>query len=119
MPRYVIPQSSPAVQFHDGQRQRRPLLPGAGCARTDDVTLVLVGKVGYGKSATANSILGCNAFESKRSYASVTGTCQMRSTRLRVGNVIRTVNVIDTPGNKEIICSDSFRLDSVRDCYTP
>ncbi|GJN27550.1 hypothetical protein PR202_gb15580 [Eleusine coracana subsp. coracana] len=70
----------------------------ARCAWTDDVTLVLVGKVGYGKSATANSILGCNAFESKRSYASVTGTCQMRSTSLRVGNVIRTANVIDTPG---------------------
>jgi len=60
-----------------------------------DITLVLVGKLGYGKSATGNSILGQKAFVSEYSHASVTNTCQMGSTTLKDG---RTINVIDTPG---------------------
>ena len=70
-------------------------------AAGDDVTLVLVGKVGAGKSATANSILGFDAFASEYSYTSVTETCQMRSTTLSFGDAAppRTVHVIDTPGN--------------------
>jgi predicted GTPase len=66
--------------------------------RPADVNLVLVGKVGTGKSATANSILGCNAFKSEYSYGSVTETCQMWSTTFRDGCADRTINVIDTPG---------------------
>ncbi|XP_062219326.1 immune-associated nucleotide-binding protein 9-like isoform X2 [Phragmites australis] len=60
-----------------------------------DITLVLVGKLGYGKSATGNSILGREAFVSEYSHASVTNTCQMGSSILKDGRII---NVIDTPG---------------------
>jgi len=72
-----------------------------------DITLVLVGKLGYGKSATGNSILGREAFVSEYSHASVTNTCQLGSTTLKDG---RTINVIDTPGKTSIfnvisICS--------------
>lgn len=39
------------------------------------LTLVLVGQTGNGKSATANSLLGRDAFAAKRSFASVTERC--------------------------------------------
>jgi hypothetical protein len=64
-----------------------------------DITLVLVGKLGYGKSATGNSILGREAFVSEYSHSGVTNTCQLGSTTLMDG---RTINVIDTPGKTSI-----------------
>ncbi|XP_041753078.2 GTPase IMAP family member 8-like [Coregonus clupeaformis] len=64
------------------------------CSSTECVRVVLIGKTGNGKSASANTILGRDAFESESSTDSVTTVCKKA-----VGKVDgRTVAVVDTPG---------------------
>ncbi|XP_015689058.1 uncharacterized protein LOC102699379 [Oryza brachyantha] len=60
-----------------------------------NITLVVVGKLGCGKSATGNSILRRKAFVSEYSHVRVTNTCHIEGAILEDG---RTIDVIDTPG---------------------
>ncbi|XP_019056196.1 PREDICTED: immune-associated nucleotide-binding protein 8-like [Nelumbo nucifera] len=62
---------------------------------TNEITMVIVGRTGNGKSATGNSILGRNAFKARRSSGSITRHTEMQTTLLQDG---KRLNVIDTPG---------------------
>ncbi|XP_068434156.1 GTPase IMAP family member 7-like [Clinocottus analis] len=59
-----------------------------------ELTVVLIGRVGAGKSATGNAVLGRSAFRSCLSSTAVTRECQVESVALNGQNL----TVVDTPG---------------------